>query len=85
VIESLDLIILVLNSHRPAGIALFFKETPPATSLIQVPRLRPSLFKISRGNRALASSIGKGPMREMYFVVLLPDGTVAVPRLENRM
>jgi hypothetical protein len=27
VIESLDLIILALNSHRPAGIALVFKET----------------------------------------------------------
>jgi hypothetical protein len=27
VIESLDLIILVLNSHRPAGIALLSKGT----------------------------------------------------------
>ena len=27
----------------------------------------------------------KGPMREMYFVVLLPDGTVVVPRVEKRM
>ena len=30
-IESLDLIILVLNSHRRAGIALLFKE-PPVTN-----------------------------------------------------
>jgi hypothetical protein len=27
----------------------------------------------------------KGPMREMYFVVLLPDGTVVVPRVEKRL
>jgi hypothetical protein len=26
----------------------------------------------------------KGPMRQMYFVVLLPDGTVVVPRVEKR-
>jgi hypothetical protein len=27
----------------------------------------------------------KGPMREMYFVVLLADGTVVVPRVEKRL
>ena len=27
----------------------------------------------------------KGPMRQMYFVVLLPDGTVVVPRVEKRL
>jgi hypothetical protein len=26
----------------------------------------------------------KGPMRQMFFVVLLPDGTVVVPRVEKR-
>jgi hypothetical protein len=25
----------------------------------------------------------KGPMRQMFFVVLLPDGTVVVPRVEK--
>jgi hypothetical protein len=27
----------------------------------------------------------KGPMRQMFFVVLLPDGTVAEPRVEKRL
>jgi hypothetical protein len=27
----------------------------------------------------------KGPMREMYFVVLLPDRTVVVPTVEKRL
>jgi hypothetical protein len=27
----------------------------------------------------------KGPMRQMYFVVLLPDVTVVVPRVEKRL
>ena len=27
----------------------------------------------------------KGPMRQMLFVVLLPDGMVVVPRLEKRV
>jgi hypothetical protein len=27
----------------------------------------------------------KGPMRQMFFVVLLPDGTVVEPRVEKRM
>jgi hypothetical protein len=27
----------------------------------------------------------KGPMRRMFFVVLLPDGTVVVPRVDKRM
>jgi hypothetical protein len=27
----------------------------------------------------------KGPMRQMYFVVLLPDGTVVVPRVEKKL
>jgi hypothetical protein len=27
----------------------------------------------------------KGPMRQMFFVVLLPDGTVVVPRVEKRI
>jgi hypothetical protein len=27
----------------------------------------------------------KGPMRQIYFVVLLPDGTVVVPRVEKRL
>jgi len=27
----------------------------------------------------------KGPMRQMFFVVLLPDGTVVVPRVEKRL
>src|SRR6476620_3324553 len=27
----------------------------------------------------------KGPMRQMYFVVLLSDGTVVVPRVEKRL
>jgi hypothetical protein len=27
----------------------------------------------------------KGPMRQMYFVVLLPDGTVVVPRVEKQL
>jgi hypothetical protein len=27
----------------------------------------------------------KGPMRQMYFVVLLPDGTVVEPRVEKRL
>jgi hypothetical protein len=27
----------------------------------------------------------KGVMRQMFFVVLLPDGTVVVPRVEKRM
>jgi hypothetical protein len=27
----------------------------------------------------------KGPLREMYFVVLLPDGTVVVPRVAKRL
>jgi hypothetical protein len=26
----------------------------------------------------------KGPMREMFFVVLLPDGTVVVPKVAER-
>src|ERR1700760_1718903 len=26
----------------------------------------------------------KGPMRQMFFVVLLPDGTVVVPRLREK-
>jgi hypothetical protein len=27
----------------------------------------------------------KGPLRTLFFVVLLPDGTVIVPRVEKRM
>jgi hypothetical protein len=27
----------------------------------------------------------KGPIKNMFFVVLLPDGTVVVPRVEKRM
>jgi len=27
----------------------------------------------------------KGPRRQMFFVVLLPDGTVVVPRVEKRL
>jgi hypothetical protein len=27
----------------------------------------------------------KGPMRKMFFVVLLPDGTVVEPRVEKRL
>ena len=27
----------------------------------------------------------KGPMRQIFFVVLLPDGTVVVPRVEKRL
>src|SRR6202035_4685084 len=27
----------------------------------------------------------KGPMRQMFFVVLLPDGTVVVPKVEKRL
>ena len=27
----------------------------------------------------------KGPMRQMFFVVLLLDGTVVVPKVENRL
>ena len=27
----------------------------------------------------------KGPVRQMFFVVLLPDGTVVVPRAEKRL
>ena len=27
----------------------------------------------------------KGPMRQMFFVVLLSDGTVVVPRVEKRL
>ena len=27
----------------------------------------------------------KGPLRQMFFVVLLPDGTVVVPRVEKRL
>ena len=27
----------------------------------------------------------KGPLRQMFFVVLLPDGTVVVPRVEKRV
>jgi hypothetical protein len=27
----------------------------------------------------------KGPLRQMYFVVLLPDGTVVEPRVARRM
>ena len=27
----------------------------------------------------------KGPMRQMYIIVLLPDGTVVVPRVEKRL
>ena len=27
----------------------------------------------------------KGPLRQMFFVVLLPDGTVVQPRVEKRM
>jgi hypothetical protein len=27
----------------------------------------------------------KGPMRQIFFVVLLPDGTVVEPRVEKRM
>jgi hypothetical protein len=27
----------------------------------------------------------KGPMRQMYFVVLLPDGTVVVPKAKKSM
>jgi hypothetical protein len=26
----------------------------------------------------------KGPLRQMFFVVLLPDGTVVVPKVEGR-
>jgi hypothetical protein len=28
---------------------------------------------------------GKGPIKNMFFVVLLPDGTVVVPRVEKRL
>jgi hypothetical protein len=27
----------------------------------------------------------KGPLRQMFFVVLLPDGTVVVPRVQKRL
>jgi len=27
----------------------------------------------------------KGPLRQMFFVVLLPDGTVVEPRVEKRL
>jgi hypothetical protein len=31
------------------------------------------------------SDTTKGPMKQMFFVVLLPDGTVVEPRVEKRM
>jgi hypothetical protein len=31
------------------------------------------------------SDTTKGPMRQMFFVVLLPDGTVVEPRVEKRL
>src|SRR6476620_4418709 len=31
------------------------------------------------------SDTTKGPMKQMSFVVLLPDGTVVVPRVEKRL
>ena len=31
------------------------------------------------------SDTAKGPLRQMFFVVLLPDGTVVVSRVERRM
>jgi hypothetical protein len=31
------------------------------------------------------SDMVKGPLRQMFFVVLLPDGTVVEPRVEKRM
>jgi hypothetical protein len=31
------------------------------------------------------SDTEKGPLRQMFFVVLLPDGTVVVPTVENRL
>ena len=31
------------------------------------------------------SDTTKGPLRQMFFVVLLPDGTVVVPRVEKRL
>ena len=27
----------------------------------------------------------KGPVRQMFYVVLLPDGTVVVPRVEKQL
>ena len=34
---------------------------------------------------ACFSDTVKGPMRQMFFVVLLPDGTVVEPRVEKRL
>ena len=34
---------------------------------------------------ACFSDTVKGPLRQMFFVVLLPDGTVIVPRVEKRL
>ncbi len=31
------------------------------------------------------SDTNKGPVRQMFFVVLLPDGTVIVPRVEKSL
>ena len=31
------------------------------------------------------SDTAKGPLRQMFFVVLLPDGTVVQPRVEKRL
>jgi hypothetical protein len=31
------------------------------------------------------SDTTKGPMRQMFFVVLLPDGTIVEPRVEKRL
>jgi hypothetical protein len=31
------------------------------------------------------SDMVKGPIKNMFFVVLLPDGTVVVPKVQNRL
>jgi len=73
-----------ITKEKAAEIAADFKTT---FYHVQVGALETQEFRTTSASFWLVcfSDRIKGPMRQMYFVVLLPDGTVVVPRVEKRM
>jgi hypothetical protein len=53
----------------------------------QIGALETQEFRTQPGSFWLVSfsDTTKGPMRQMFFVVVLPDGTVVEPRVEKRL
>jgi hypothetical protein len=54
---------------------------------VQIDALETQVFRTTPVPFSLVcfSDTIKGPLRQMFFVVLLPDGTVVEPRVEKRI